>query len=655
MPDQAAAERIARQTEALWQEFKAQRETYQDLVYRMLTPVIDERFTYARGGADYRTPALLKALGDVGDILTIRPTVFDGIPSAETKRARDESDYIRMFCAALWDQVDRDRWFDRVVGNGQCIEGLKVTRKYHRPLKTPPDGDEKARDEWMRANSNIFGIDDVETLAVRFYPVAKAPKQIIYEYEMPMIDAYADYEVDGSYVGEAKGKKYRPLADANSTSGLKFVGDDYRIDDTPPTDAQMVKVLVYEYEDKTRTCPVCADEHLMWTSIEIIRASGKALKDGVIVEKTALPWRGPSFMVTRGRFTNHRDPDKRFVPFFYPALIEAGNINWAESLFMNITSRDTADTAKYIDVSNAPDNFQWPENLAENGFVIDKPDADAGKILMIPGEIREWPNQLAASLLSYMQDSRQRMIESLPNRYVTGDLSIQEADQPATSHLANLQQARQPFDFLLSQSDGTILNDFFNDGVLHAIRYWEYLNTSGVERRFYVSLNQNLNDTLRKGGAEDGQEVYLCASRLSTNPQLTLKTTSETLAEQAERRRQAVEGYKLGVMTSRQLIEAYDYPDVEQQMTLLDEEEVRKQAHAIRYAAQGQAIALFMAAMSDVDPAWLSQFASGSLPQQGPGPQLQPGGTVNLNPARVPTVQLPALGTTGGGPTPTGV
>lgn len=650
MPDTNVAQRVARSTETLFSTYKDNRINYNDLTHRFFTPVIDDRLFYAQGGADYRTPLLLKAEGDIGDVLTMNPTRLDGIANGETQRARDQADWLRLYCAAVWNQVNKGRWWDRAQGNGQWRHGVKVTRKTYRDMAEPPHGDMSKREAWMRDHSDMWDIEDVETLAVRWYPIVKPPKHFIWEYELPLVDAHEEYEVDGRQVGMEPGKKYRPVKDSFSDSGLRWEGDDYTIDGNESGLDDRVTVLLHEYEDKTRRCTVCADEHFMWSGVEIIFGAGKRASQGEVVRTYSLPWRGSSFMITKGRYSNDRDPDQHFVPFGLPAFVDAANVNWAQSVLMLLASRDSADERVWIEINESvPDNWQWPEGFFEDGMQIERPDLEAGKIPAYPGKLQAWPVTLAPALVEYINMSLQSLREVLPNRFALGQ-AFDEAKGPATNYSLASQSAALPFGFLLSQSDNTILEDFFNDGILHAMRYWAKDVPEKEQRRYYTRLYSGLNENLTKGGAEDGAEVYLSAERLSTNPKLTLSTTSETLQEQMNRRQQAILGKRERALTSRQFLEEWGWLDVEAQMRLLDEEDTRAQARQVTSGIQQQIIAMLTAELADIDPTWVAGMFGPGQPL--PGDQGQ-GGT-SIPGQGVPNVRLPALGQVAAGGAPIG-
>jgi hypothetical protein len=550
------------------------------------------------------------------------------------------------------------RWADRAWGMGQMRHGVKVMRRVVKDAGDPPTVSGDEYEEWMRDHSDIFDIDDVETLACRWYPLRK-PTVFVWEYDMPVLDAFNEYQVDGEKVGKDKGKKYRPTADKGEKSGLKWVGDDYAHGSVESTLSETVHVTVVEYEDPARVCPVCTDEHYLWSGCEIISGKGKKLNQGDVVNEYDLYWRGPSFMVTPGRTSNDRDPDLYYRPFLHAAFVHAANCNWATTRLMQIANEHTSTSGLWGYISkDAP--AQFLESIKENGWVFNIEDAAEGEIKVMPPEmdIRPFPMQLQESLVLFEQQSYARLQDALPNRWVTGQAYEEASDSTGTATERQTQQAWRPFSFLLTQSDKTIQEDFFNDGVLHYIRLTDHLDkeTYGKEhpeRRYYVRLNEDINQSLKKGGAEDGQEVYMSASILAQGPKLVLKTSPETLMEQNERRRQALEGFNnptFRVVSQRELLEAFGYTDTEKKLRELDEENVRNKARAIGDKAQEFIIATLMAAVAEIDPNWLmGQLGMAGGGEMGGGG----GGAMPPGPAQ-PTVRLNALGNPASGALPTG-
>jgi hypothetical protein len=653
MPDKETATRVSRQLEDYFGAFRRKRENYNDLVHRLLTPVMDAHVTESPD-ADWRDPALEQAEHDVADVLTENPTKFDGVAAGEQKAQRDAADAIRLYAAAVWNQVDIGRWWDRASGMGQARHGVKVSRRMARDHGSPPKG-KKIEDieEWYRSHSDTFYIDDVETLAVRWYPLRK-PKQFIWEYEVPCIDAFDDYEVDGEHLGAGyeSGKKYRPVPDGTNSrpSGVAWTdGDDYVQGQSGAT-SSVFEVVVYEYETKD-TCPVCADEHPLWKGIEIVKGKGKKTEEGDIVYEYDLPWRGASFMVTGGRESNDRDPDLHYRPFLHTAYVHAANVNWATSRIMQLANEHSSTSSKYGHIEkDSPTEFLQEVQSRDWNFGLENAPKGFLKLLPPGVTIEEIPNSLAETLLIFSQDSYGKMQQALPNPYVLGTALEQGgASQPATNFERGYQQARVPYQYLLTQSDKTILEDFFNDGVFHAIKLWNYqdkqtFGENHPERKFYVRLDSTMEDNLKRGGAEDGKEICMSASILEQGPKLVLNTSNLSLQDQAENRRQAIEAKQQRAITSRQLIEAFGYADTEKQMALLDEEDLRAMARQMGAQAQQAAIAAIMAAVSEIDPAWLFGIlglqggggGAAAMPGVGGGPQVQTSNTpsVRLNPSQ---------------------
>lgn len=241
--------------------------------------------------------------------------------------------------------------------------------------------------------------------------------------------------------------------------------------------------------------------------------------------------------------------------------------------------------------------------------------------------------------LEMLKAARERFNRELPNPFLLGS-NFEEASQgTGSANLSATQQARFPLSRLLAEDDNAI--QLIVEDILHSIRYWDYEAKPEEERRYYVTATGG--EELMRGGAKAGESLYMSASMIESGFEITLKTSAETLQEQAERRRQAIEGLKMGAITSAQFIQDWGYADADHQMRELRKERLKKRNEGLKAAAQDEIVKALFLTLADI----MVPPAAAGVPPSPPAAGAPPGEGMPQ-----PTVRLPALDGPSGGASP---
>jgi hypothetical protein len=617
--------------------FHSTRKRYHDAVHRELPPITDAM--YAARIAEYQSPLLEKAWLDWTDMLASNPVKFDSVPGKSGKNAIDDANNHRLWHARQWNVMNPEGRWDTWVAAGQALDGVAVTRLLYHGQEEPDVSSLEDRDEWMENRANVFYLDQCDIQSVRWMERGNEVQVVIQEIELPVLSKEIAY--DGAKLGLEKGKRYVPIHDATRASGIGWVGDGEAVDDNENQTTKTVRVLVCEYRDFDKTCPICIDNHPLWVGAEIVCAPGKELQDGDVVKTYTLPWKHePSFRITPGRTGNERDPDRKYRPPIYPLLVEAQILNWATSVYQTITSRDAADSRVYGKLNSQLEGVQFPEGWGEK-WTMPIPNADSGEIFVAPFELMAWPNEMAESLVNYIQMAERRFLSAMPNEFLMGENDEAVKEGTAASNVSATQQARIPVSRMLQFSDATRLR--IHEDIDHAIQFWDQEAGKGEEVKYYNMVMGDEN--LIKGGGEAGQKVYLSASRLESHPQLVLKTDAETLVEQMQREARAFQMHAAGQIDDEQLLEHLGFTDTESQMRRIAKQKARRAADPIRTTLLNNTITQLVSLVGEVNPMLL-------MPGGGMGmPPAPGGGGAPQAPVaqRTPSVALPPIERPAGG------
>ena len=631
-------EQKAREAESEFSDMHSTRRDYDDLIHRYVRPVTDPRLGNIATGADYRTPDLEEAEHDVCDVLGETPR-FDAVPGREGPAAEADANNAALWAARLNNILDEGGWWGRRLSAGQFRHGYKITRLLYRELEEP-EGD---REEYLKHCPPRFYLEDVDNLGVSWLRHANEIEMIFWEYELPLIRANEQYEVDGWRLGKEPGKRYRPLADRLHQNKLTWVGDDRAENNESAQWTEKVKVTVVEWRDHNDHCPICADKHGLWHGAEIVRLSGAKLQDGDVVDEYVLPYKyEPTLRLTVGRESADREPHFRYRPYGYPLFVEAATINWANTVLFALANKDSSWENVYAILGNMPPEVanRIPNEVFEK-MAVKVPDQRSQEIPVLP-ELAVWPtNNLESTFLEMKRDAETRFRDKKPNRFLLGTAFDEATQATGSAYISSVQQAALPFDHLLKQQDKTrrrIMEDIF-----HAIRYWDVSRGDLPEWKHYVTLMGS--ETLAKGEAKPGKQLYLSASKLETNPELVLVTASETLAEKAERQRQALERWQAGFADDEQTMEELGYYDTTGQKKRIIKQRIRREMAPFMEQVRASLIRVMAPVIFDMDPSlippdpnMLAQMAAGPA---GGGQSAPVGSDMEITGQRQPTIQLP--------------
>lgn len=643
MADRDALDRWTKQAQDAFADFRSYRETWEELVHRDLTPNLDVRL--GKEVAYYATPDLEEAEHDHADFMAKNPTRFAYAVREQGKQAEDAAKDAMLLAAHTWALVEnRGGWIDRANALGQARYGVNVMRLLHQPIEEPEAKGLKDRDQAMKQRPWPFYFEQAPVLACSWLPKGQKTPVFCCEYDVPYLDRdeYAQKgkelnarNKDGNYEDD---RTYVPgLAD----SKFCWVGEDEAVDTT--LWQRKFKVIVVEYLSTEDFCPICSDGHPLWVAMELI--SGSTIKDAEILSQRILPYkRAGTYRLITGRNSNDTNPHWRYRPLNYRLIVEATVMNWALSTLQTLANRDSSDARVYLDTSKIPDEVakRLPEEFWEE-FKIKLPDAGGDEVPMVPGQLLAWPTNLAPVLWEVYQDAALRFKEAKPNRFVMGENFKEAADGTGSANLQATQQASLPYDWLLKQHDQFIREA--KEDQFHAIRYWDYQEDQKTESKWFVNLTGD--EPLSKGSSEAGQEVFVSASKLEYSFDLLLKTSSETLQEQAERKRQAFEAHDRGFIDDEQVLEDIGYHDVEAQQRRLAKYRLRKAMAPKKLALQSAVLDTILAAVADIDPTLLA----GALPDQG-AVVAQPEARPEVAGPSKPTISLPPVAGPGGANVP---
>lgn len=602
-----------------FQEFHHYRTLWDQMVHRELSPVLDKRL--GRNVAQYKTPDLEEVEQLVADIMTMAPSRFVGNLRQEGTKAEEAMKEGVLFASHTWGLIeDSSSWIDRAVGIDHARHGVSVMRMLHNPLEDPDIGDDDDLEDALEQPWPFY-FEHVDIEAAGWIMKNRKAEAFIYEYEAPMLTLGEDFKVTGKLLakrapakGYAESATYVPSVD--QAGKLAWVGDSTARDRSTWT--KKMRGVIVEYLDKDKTCPVCDDKHPLWCGVEIMCGESDEIQDGEVVREYTLPYKhAPSFRIVPGRENvAERSPHWRYRPLLYTLLVEAAVINWCLSVLLTLANRDSADNRIYATLAGMPNDIadRIPGEFWED-MTIDLPDQEKGEVKVLPAKLEAWPAKLAEVLFQVYQDAVRRFEAAKPSRFQTGTNYDEAAQGTMTANLQATQQSALPFRWLMAQKDVFIREAKADQW--HAVRYWEYEKGTKGETKFRVNLS---GEEQVQGDPQAGKSVYLSASKVEYQYDLVIITESDTLQEQAEKRRQAQEGYNGGWLDDEQVIEAYGFYNIDAQKRRLRKYQLKRAAAPRFEAAKLDTLTKLAAVVAGIDPSLLMQ----GRPQMPASPVGQP-------------------------------
>jgi hypothetical protein len=563
--------------------FQDARRKFDRILARDFATELPPELTGAQEGLDYQTPDVEKAVFDHMDVLVMNPTIYDVLMLEDTDTAREHGRNILLWTTRAWETEDRNRWWDRAVGEGQVRHGVKVMAlRWHEQTEPDvdvgekPDDDDyeaqaeyaekrnKARDDAFKKRKHPFYWTDCDLYGCYWIGDERreeGPDVFFYEYEIPYVEAVHRF---------SKSDKKFTLSDAGKVGWLGE-GEADPVDDA---DTRKVKCLVRDGRDLSgRRCIIPGCDHPQRTICIYVACSGEGEDyDEEPVEEYDSPFQGCSYFVIGGRSSSDRDPDRRFRPLMYPLYVEAAWQNYLNTVLATMARTDYSDDYFYLDTSKTP---QWV-TVPEGGtpVQIDQADLQAGNIPALPGTVQRFPKTMSPHLMEMLNQSLKRLETYMPNRFVTGQAFTEASNATGTAFIQQAQQAALPYNMLLSASDEAQLKSRRYE--YHAIRYWAEAEPAEAKTRYYSVMTGN-TDIVRmaRHSASAGEVVWVDAAKVGLNFDLQVRTKSETLAEEGARWLQAKDQHMYGVLTTDQLLRAAGTDDIQGQKEALRMEEIR--------------------------------------------------------------------------------
>lgn len=598
--------------------FHKQRKLWDQVVRRELEVELPPEITTSEA-VDYQSADLEKDIFDHVEVLRMNPTRFDIFCLDTSEDAKKAERMALLTMTRTWADMNRDRWWDAAVAEGQVRHGVKVMwLRWKQPdksseVKGAKDNEIRQRWPFYWSNVNIYG---------SFWTMKPTPQDpnnsdvFYYKYTVP---------IHSCDLGHSKGKKltlggrgedgrFRAL-DAIGWMGLDEEQDTAISDKT-------VDVIVRDARDLSgKMCPLDGCDHPMRKITIHVCAEGQFDK-AEKVEEYESPFPGCSFLVIGARESFHEtDFHQKFRPLMLPEYQEQNHLNYLKTLLATQVREAYGDQDVYVRGDTIPAHIAASMN--EGGLVgsIDRSQIDSNEIPIMPGQLDRWPKQIDPHLVTLIQDSQKKMADFRPNRFVIGNAFTEASNATGTAFLQQAQQAALPYNGLLGQSDGAIKRAY--EYMFHAIRVFGLEDKGFVTRYVAVTTGQ---ESTRRYGAKAGELVWIDAEMLSNYDfDILLKTESQTVAEEGARWLQAVDKHTRGVFTTHQLYEAAGIFDVELQDELLYADMIRGMLLPTEMQLAKGLVLMKASAQTGTDFTALEQ----QIMQQGQGPQTGDAGTVS--------------------------
>src|SRR3990167_4879463 len=413
--EQATAAAIKDELERAKQRFEeawSQRELWDFLVDRKLPTKLPPELTGMQEGLDYQSPDAEKAIFDLVDFLMINRTMWAISVMEQGSRAKDWGRDILLTLASGWEQMSWGRWVEAATAEGQVGHGVKVMQLcHHDPDEYDPDAKPKelARARWP------WYLKNTPTLSCYWFDREQEIDAFWCEYDIPLIDAWRDL----------KNKDGQRLGGWREGKGV-WMGDDVTPDGGSFDEAE----LMDEYDSPYPRC---------------------------------------SFKAVAGRKSNRTEPHRKYRPLLFPLFTELRWRNFLVTLLATLSRRDYSDEDVMIELTAGAKamGVELPEPGPDGSVKYGK--AGPGEYLVVGGKPVRIPKNISEHLAYLIELSDQKIRDYLPNPLLMGTNFAEAREGTGTANVAATQQARLPFDRMLTQLDAFKVEGM--DDIAHAIRF----------------------------------------------------------------------------------------------------------------------------------------------------------------------------------------
>ena len=532
-----------RQAETAWQNFRRNRLTMDALLWRTIETKIQSEHSGLQHGIDYRTPDIEADVQAWVDALA-NPTRFLGVPliSKPGPQAKEEAHDFGLFMARAFTIMDgfgspaggRD-WHDS-TSEGQVRHGVRFWRLNWEPIvKTEVT-------EWPFFWEHVdpYGFAGIERNGQW--------DAVYYHGDIPLLEAQEAFAKGGQKPTLVAGPGSNQFA---AKYKLGWIGTTQAIDKS--LWQSRLKFLVRDARALDgRMWPLEGCNHpqrMISTSLYCNEAA-----DGEVVEEIDSPFRYSSFYVVPGRVSMDPDYDLKFRPQEHRLYVEGQWINYLSTLIAVLAREDYADAYFYVSMANLPPGVVMPEGGVNVQF--NKPDTVTGKIPGYWGDVKRFPTSISPHLTTLLEQAWTRFAEAKASRYLTATAYDEAQEGTADAYRTATRQAHVPLDRMLSQQDKAVLTAL--EEMRHAIRWFDYAESKKTTYKL-VSTGQ---EPMLAGQAKVAA-LTMDADAAAKPIALTIKTSSDTLEEQALRTRQALDLEARGFGTDEDIYIAKGTYDVE--------------------------------------------------------------------------------------------
>lgn len=608
----------------------------------------------ARYWADWQSPMLELDRVTRTTILMLDQTKMDFVAWNDADDYKRAVEHVRLWSMISQIKQNEGRWRDAYIAEGQMMDGAAIIRKHWMMPKEPSPparyADEDDADYTLRSMSERdryyasmdnwpfweHGVDSLQC-AWDGRDMEK-PDIFMQESEVPYYEMQDSLELP-------EGKRWS----LDEAGKVVILGPE--MDVIEPTDAggRKFKLLVCDYKDpKTGRFKCC----------EYLYPSGR-WDDGEVVREYDNPLgRCSYFVIPAAEIDRHQtDPHLRYRPMMYPLITAVYAYNWIMSMIAALSARALSDERIYVDASKVPEGLRPQlEGLsatvegqgAESRLTFARPEAGVDQYIVLPGEVKAFPNNIIEGLQVMLQEQKEQIAEFRSNRFQSGNVPDNVVASTTASTFSAVSQASSlPFGGELVMSDAFIEEDVKAEH--NAIKVWD--DGAKVDKPYYGVSPRKIQflggDSGLGGQASAGDRVRVSATMLREHKfDINIQTANKSRQERDMETQGAFFEFDHGTMDDLQLYRRLGYDDAVAQRETMAKFYSRT-TQAMRYEAfWGQQQDKFFEAVVGLSPSMAGalQPQQGGASGNGQAPSANPTANMGVGP---PAIQSPTGGNQG--------
>lgn len=545
---------------------KNRRDVWTRMINRQLPVKLEEELEKWADGIDMETPDIEHAVNEHVKIMGLGNIDVATVCFDEDQDARDDVEDDESWLRGWFFQLSNGDWLNSVLNRGQTIYGVAALKFLYNNPNEPEDKYDKDREDYFRfGDHDEFGLQAIDPVQMCWGPKLDDPDVIIHECELTYWYWRKLQNQDGKYLSLDELKKVAWIGDPQPLTG----------DDANPQadDHDKIRVMYVAYREPGSK---------NWKMCEYVCPVGEDMRShGDLMAERDVPAGVVPYLIVPSGDVNElaTDPNLHYRPgLMMRTYVAAGDLNYIQTVIASLARKEAGDYYIYVDTYDlSPEKMAVLEELGvvdgigqQRRLTFRQPDPAPGEYEISP-RLRRKPESVKDALFLLYEDAKRNLQASMPSRFLSGEIPVDESKgAPATTVVNQTQAAQFRYEPYAKRRQAAMVQILEN--VRNCVIAWE--EGAEVEKPYYLPLT----DSYLQSTPDPKSNTYVNASKLKRHFSILVNITNETQQERLLRYQMADQEYQLGLISFEEWLRRRDIRDTKKKIRELNRERHRIQS-----------------------------------------------------------------------------